>query len=583
MKAVLSVMKASKSSEKPWFDKRHIMTVIFLSISLSFTVFFFSPMDIFLWNQKSFFVGAALIAVPMLLISVAVSIELMLIGVLLLKRKNAFNVVTSILFGLLMVFYTQMILFNGNMQILNGEDNSYGSMNAANILNSVIMCIIFILPLILTMIRDKINRSDGIINFAKGKVIPYISVLIFLMQLLGIINSLASNKLINSAGTMTGNAQYFLSYKPVMSLSKEKNIVVFLMDKLDGNWMDETLEKYPELNDKLDGFTYYRNNISEFKNTYPSVISMLTDVEYDYNKNTYDNIHNAWLGNTIPSILNENGYKIYLLIDQATTYNDSSDLSDCDNFTQIDVEYAPNYYGNGGIIPTMVNLSLLKLSPYFLKEMFSANISQDNPTGLFLYSYSPDQMPASTSIATDIKFYSYFRENGLTSDAEQKTFSFIHLNGAHDDSKEISRWHSGYPDTEADTITTIRGEFEMLIEYFDDMKKLGIYDNSTIIIVADHGQLLDLSTSTLLIKPEGAISKPLETDSEAELSNTYFFASILEYAGIDHSEYGYSYNDIIANNLHIDRYTWLYDSTHFFRVTGNARNASDWEEISLDN
>ena len=74
------------------------------------------------------------------------------------------------------------------------------------------------------------------------------------------------------------------------------------------------------------------------------------------------------------------------------------------------------------------------------------------------------------------------------------------------------------------------------------MKFLGIYDNSTIIILGDHGRapvelevdnkpgLTSAITTALLVKPKNAPAENLKIDRDNELSNDFFAASVLEYA-----------------------------------------------------
>ena len=127
------------------------------------------------------------------------------------------------------------------------------------------------------------------------------------------------------------------------------------------------------------------------------------------------------------------------------------------------------------------------------------------------------------------------------------------------------------------------------------MKSLGVFDNSTIIILGDHGRApaelkgnqttLDSAiTSALLIKPANEDAHPLKIDSESELSIDLFTSSILEYANIDNSDFGYSYNDVIENNISRERVLRSYDFAGYgrmvyqamYHITGNAREFENW-------
>jgi len=122
------------------------------------------------------------------------------------------------------------------------------------------------------------------------------------------------------------------------------------------------------------------------------------------------------------------------------------------------------------------------------------------------------------------------------------------------------------------------------------MRELGVFDNSSIIIVGDHGFHAApwYPTTSLLIKPPGATGR-LMYNSEAELSNAYFGASLLEMANIAHSELGLSYFDIINGAPPPPRrfyHDWGWNSYidskrtmaiwRIYEVTGDAMDSSSW-------
>lgn len=59
-------------------------------------------------------------------------------------------------------------------------------------------------------------------------------------------------------------------------LASENNVIVFVLDTLDDDYLIETLERYPDMLDGLDGFTYYPDSISTHSRTYPSITYLLT-------------------------------------------------------------------------------------------------------------------------------------------------------------------------------------------------------------------------------------------------------------------------------------------------------------------
>lgn len=584
-----------KYSLKEAFCTKNKLLILTLSIALGFTVFFFSPMDIFIGNQREFVVEFKNAALPMLGASAAASLFAAgLLVLFLLIWEPLFAVFSRLLFGLLLAMYFQSLFLNSRMASITGDDVSYTDNMTSAIVNLVVFCVIMLLPLILHILA-RIMKNNKVLNCGKGMIVPYISGLIFVMQLVGTGSSILSTDF----GKYKKMYTKYLAIEPTLSLSKDENIVVFLTDRLDSLWMDEVLERYPEMSKKLEGFTFYQNNISHNTNTFPSVPQMLTH-NYYKGEEWADYTSRSWDGDTVPKLLSENGYDVNLLIDNLTTYSSLAQLDgQCDNISECDPDNIKiNYIGAGGIIPTMSCLSFSKLSPYILKSEFTRGMGSNLSQNFVKYiDESPDHMPMSVGVDSDLKYYDYLKEHGLDADNEDKTFSFVHLNCSHGNSFELMALYNRLDNL--DIYSTTRGGFQIIFKYIEELKRLGIYDNTTIIILGDHGRapveievddepgLTSAITTALLVKPKNAPAEKLKFDRDSELSNDFFPASILEYAGIDHEDFGYSYNDVIEGELHPDRYMQTFDWHGFgkvvykayYKVTGDARDFDNWEVL----
>jgi len=595
-KKIKTDKKSEKSSGKKWlsrFSKKNEVPIILVSLAFSLTLFFFSPIDIFLGNQREFIVSFGRLAVPMLLTALVFAADLCLVlNILLMIHEKLCGFVTSLLFGVLLAGYTQSLVLNSKMAAVTGDSTDYKDNDRSVILNLVLLICIAALPVILTVI-SWFAKNKKPFSITKGRTMPYISGLICLMQLAGTASSVAT------ADFSKYKKQYtsYLSYEQTTKLSKDGNIVVFLVDRLDSLWMDRIIKEYPDVTEKFEGFTFYQNNVSHNTNTFPSIPQMLTHSMYKGN-DWVDYVGNAWEGETVEKKLKENGYDVNLLIDNLTTYGSVAQLQDqCDNINHCDPDEVKfNYLGGKGIIPAMTQLSLSKLSPYMWKNEFingfGANLSSD----FVQYKHEVmDMQPMSVGLECDLKYYDYITSHEFTADAPNKTFSFIHLNGAHDPEQELADlYDSSIP---LDRWVTTRGDFEILFYYFDQMKKLGVYDNSTIIVLGDHGRapseievddldgLTSAITTALLVKPAGAENGKLSYDRDSELSLDFFPASILEYAGIDHEEFGISFNDVVEKDLHPDRWLQTFDFGGYgktiyktlYKINGDARDFDNWE------
>ena len=593
-----SASEAKALSNK--ISRENMLLIISMSIAFPFMCFFFSPSEVVLNNQKDLVINANDIILPLFVFSVAVSLAFVLVSVLLAKiNKDLFVAIADLVLGFAVASYIQALFFNGYMNDLTGDDLSYESYTV-DIINTIIFCETALLPFLINRYNASKKKSEQ--NDSKSSVDsqddnlrkyvrPFVFAMMTIMQLAGFCGSYIQN---NPKNFEREYNQYAMSYEPTISLSKDGNIVVFLMDRLDSNWIDDLLEGYPELNDELEGFTFYQNNMAHYTNTFPSIAAMLTNFEYnDTEWNEY--LYQAWEGENALDLLRENGYNVNLVLDGLTTYHKLSQISHhSDNvITLADNEVILNY---DAIIREMSRLSVMRMMPYIIKTTlygyFNPSVSNQ------FISDKNDFAPRAVGSESDIKFYDFMRKYGINSDSEKKVFNFIHLNGAHDYSSDIIDLYEGNKNSSVDDaiLQTARGDFEIVLEYMHSMKELGVFDNSTFIIVADHGakpveldtqdELEHANVAALLIKPANAQLEPLKFNSSATLSNDMFSASVLEYAGIDHSDYGLSYNDVVTSGIECERYfvTFRFNNIgdekklHAYKVNGDARDFNNWEK-----
>ena len=581
--------------------KHRELIILMTSLVCSFTICFFSPVDMFFGNQREFTVGPQHIVLPLLLLSVlSAAGAFLLFNLFLLISKRLWRGMECLIFGALLAMYIQMLLMNGRMREFTGDGVSYDDPFFLTA-NMLIEYVLVMIPTVIYLLSEY-KRDNPVLMAIRKHGIIYLSGLILIMQAAGTGAIIAQHGI-----RKVDSAQYVrsLSYEPVTKLSADNNVIVFLTDRLDSIWMDDTLREYPSLKESLKGFTFYQDNIANFTNTFPSVPNMLTTAPF-HNETAQKYLPAAWAGRTLTRQLHDNGVAVNLLVDGATTYTKFFDLDgQCDNLVNNpDTPFEINYVGYSGIIPTMLRFSLDKLTPYCIKEQLALRVTSDFSNSFIEVGgdLRKDGQPWGVGNESDLRFYDYLRSHTLTADSDRPTFSFIHLNFAHDTSMELQSLHPETRDlTFEHETTTIRGAFTIIEHYFEEMKAAGVWDNSTVIILGDHGhvpvelecdhedRLRDPIVTALLIKPRGAGDDPLKYDSSSELSNSYFAASVLEYADVDRSGFGLSYEDIISGTAAPPRYMQTSqttggngygDASLFYEITGNARDLHNWRIVS---
>jgi hypothetical protein len=611
--------------------KWKLSAILALSFAGMFTVFVFTPLDLYLQNPTSFMVSwkffmpaliataaigtAALTAMFILLWHkktwlgvtililcaapfayfryVRLTFERMsiyvfaaaavgiVVWILLTKalKHRALDLVLLVIWGAFAAAYIQVLFLNGDMTLITGDRASYNELTLGNTFNIVIWVLITLLPLFIWALMIKKNKE-----FKFEKPLAASVLIICAMQLAGLVSTAVSTEL--PVG-YEDNPQY-LSYAPTMRYSTGNNVCVFLLDRFDVQYMTEVLENFPELYEQLDGFTFYENNVAEFGGTFPSVPKMLTEHYYTDDLTFSEYWKEAWSRHTPIDTLRENGFTTNLLIDKLSTYGNFDEIQNrTDN-----IELGKAVLRYKGMFDRVCRLTLGRLSPYFMKNFFLAPLGSDFGNQFFLMDFSLGQRLA-VGAATDRAFYNYIIPTSILADSDKPVFNFIHMNCAHvdfDKSIVAGGYHyDALNDTivdEGNYIDTTRGCFEILGTYFRKLKEAGVYDNTTIILLGDHGRGLNKDadapvTTGLLIKPQG-VRGALETDTSTELSNKYFGASILEAAGLPHEDYGLSYFDIIGGAPAPARQYYQYDSWWNARGSSESIKLSGTYEISGD-
>ena len=162
------------------------------------------------------------------------------------------------------------------------------------------------------------------------------------------------------------------------------------------------------------------------------------------------------------------------------------------------------------------------------------------------------------NIDNDFPFYNSLIQNGVKINNElNNSFRFFHMRGPHVPcylSEDIKYEPTG---KEVTPTQQGRGSLKIVFEYIEQMKELGVYDDATIIITADHGRgdLLDSDKTSgnpdRTSRPIFIVKKPNEKSetmrvSDAPVSQAELMPTILEAVGADRERYGRTFEEIFG-------------------------------------
>ena len=378
---------------------------------------------------------------------------------------------------------------------------------------------------------------------------PIICVGILAVTGLGLINSLGI------LGTYSGYWNFWSNSKPSVEMpsiplnKNGKNVVVLMLDRALGTEVPYIFNEKPELKEKFDGFTYYPNTISYGPCTIVGAPALFGGYEYtpvkmaERNTETMVDKHNESL-RVMPVLFRNNGYSVTVCDPPYAgykSYPDTTIYSDYPGISCYTTTGALNYLDWDNNSETTANpigriiemrnrnffmIALMKVSPVILQEtiydggVYNEAVSMSGNASAF--SINQSNLTVSKSTGYSIYFLNDFAvlknlANLTDLSSNENTFTMMTLHSTH--SPCLLQAPDYVPSANVDNTSfnenmfpkyTINGRtmgmntvdqvthyhvniatYIQLGEWFDYLRKEGVYDNTRIILVSDHGKDLN--------------------------------------------------------------------------------------------
>lgn len=554
-------------------EKKNILLPILTSFVFSFTFLFFGTYEIFVSNSEELVFGLSNFIVPVIIISLSVFVALSLI--LIFVPGIVGRILNGIVFGLTICGYIQGNFLNIGVNSLISDDVGSAPETWFVILD-VAIWVILLGGIIFAFIMTK-----------KVKVIK--TVAIFLCVLLVGMQGTAlvtesisySNKLEEQGNSLLNDTDYILTTRGLYEVSKKNNVIIIVLDRFDISYYEDVVDEDPEFFNKLEDFTLYTDNVSLYARTYPSIATMVTNVDNDFSATAAEYFEYAYNNSDFLNDLEANDYRIKVYTGNYYSYRNASALRRAYNVQpKVGEMTVPDTWGLAG---SMIQLSLYRYFPIILKS--TIRIAS---TSFSKYIAYEEVYPVYTN-DSNVEFCQNVLNNGLSLDNKDNAYTFIHLHGCHDPvtmDEDCNEFEEGVR-----SVSNTRGCFKMIYEYISELKRLGVYNNSTIIITGDHPRARSDTTiptqpriTALFVKqanPDG-VTKPFTISTEP-VSQANLFASIIKSAGIKtEKDYGKAYWEMNDgdNAVRIHKFQCtLDDGTHIleFTIKGNGRDFKNWE------
>lgn len=557
--------------KRPWYKRLTVAACA--ALAFVYTLFLFGVLEVYISNLNFYTFSMDELLPPLIVFSAAVFA--IITFVLFLFRGRIFNYLVTVIFSSTLCAYIQCNFLGKHLDSLDGTGIEWELMTGNMIKNLAAWAIIFIIPFIVHYFSRKTWR----------RMVSFVSVLLVLMQTTGLVKLLVTTDLVDVVSSG------YLSNSTIYEVSPQKNVVVFLLDRMDYIFQEDVFEAHPEQKEIFEDFTTYDNVTGSYSRTFPSVIYMLTGVKQEYDMPVSSYFKKAWTEGTFLKDIKDAGYnsKVYTDVNYVIK-NTANAEGKIDNIGR-----EPQQTNTRVMLQTVFNLSMYRYSPLAMKPFFwcyTGDLENVNQTASELSANDVFK-------CDDVTFYENLKAQGITVDEDSKgSFVFYHMNCAHDPyvmDSDGSRKKSGL--SGEDRVKQILGNFKIIKQYIDDLKEQGLYDDTTIIITADHGRTgyfsrLDEDTVcktrriTLMIKNAGeSDGEGLKIDSRP-LSQDNIRPTVLKALGIDYSSYGRAVDDIPLDDTE-PRYFYMSSSVGYdrdcelvtYKVVGHA---GDFENYTIE-
>lgn len=490
----IEINSAAAEKPKKIIHTENLSRVAFGALALVFTLFVYLPGDSFINNLNDFDFTYQDFCFYMLIPAVITAAALELIGLFL--NEKLLKLYMSLLAGINICVYFQYMFMNGNLSVLIGNGINWDEYGWYSVWNTAAWIILLTLPFLTQFFQRNLWEKTV-------KKVPFFIGLIEAVSLIILIITASGSVFQMNETVFSGVEQY--------AVSKNKNIITIFLDATDNSYISDTLKKKPEAFDGFEDFTLYTNTCSVFDSTFQSFTQIYSGIESKPVIRVSDWNSMAWKSEKAEEFyrrFHEAGYKMNFFAD--ANWNVDMLKGKADNIDKNIKDLSFEHHM--GIVSDFNRLTAYRALPFILKRFVEVEGLDPN---------------RNIEAAEKFNFYNADFQEGIEtmrlSESDKNYFIVEHMWGAHT------------PYDKGNCVDTSEYVFGIVREYLEQLKRLGVYDSSTVIIMADHGSH-DLnaypnSTPLFMIKEAGRTSQEL-TFSSAPISYSDLMSTYLVNAGL---------------------------------------------------
>lgn len=541
---------------KKIIEKKEIKELVapfIMSFLATFMFLIYEPITTYASNVTDYWFGFnallkanCLLFVIIFLILMSVSIIIYYISKL-LKMKKIYEIFLIVFSICLSALYIQGNYLSGSLPTLDGAKIYWDKYEMQNII-SILMWLVVVIINVIICRKFKSKYK---------KIISYEFCAIFIMLFVSFLVTIFTSK-----DLYAEKGKYISTTKNINMLSENKNFLILLVDCVDSREFEKVVNE-TDSDYVFEDFTYFPDTMSTYGFTRDSVPYIFSGIWYEAETPYNQYYENAFNNSKLFSMMKRDNYDI-------NVYDEELMISNNKKYDVKNVELVNSKIDLYSLFKQEVKYDLFKYLPFGLKKYSSIET----------LNYSKCKKLNKNDSEYDIfswnNIFNYEHWNKIKLQ-KNNYFHFLHIEGAHfpyDLNKNLEKLtdETNYDDKLGATIS-------MIDTYLTRIKDSGMYDNSVIIILSDHGQndLNPVGRQNPILYIKG-----IDEHHKLEVSNKK-----VSYVDLNES----IYKDLLDNkksfellenvdNDRIRRYLWYkdYDDMYEQTLDGHA-----WETEKLIN
>lgn len=431
---------------------------LIMFFTLAFMLFIYEPIVAYSSNVNDYWFNFKTLVLNNLLIFIGVLLSFSLLSFIIyfvskkLKKDIIYKIYLMIVFIVFIATYIQGNYLAGSLPTLDGSPITWSDYTKQSLISIGMWLVLIVINIILYKKLSKEYTS----------IVKYASLAVFAMLSVSLVSILLTNKEI-----YVEKGSYTATTDNINQISKNQNFLMLVVDMADSKTFNNVLKNMGK-EELLKDFTYYPDTLSAYPFTRESIPFMLSG-EWFVEQDTFTNYYNDVMNNSkFLKTLRDKNYDINIY-ESELGWTDEKAL-DVNNIKAVNFEIDKN-----NLFKQEFKYLSFKYLPFNLKK-YSQIESLD-------YTLCRKSDLDTNNIYKMENDFVYDELNSLKTQ-KNNYFQFLHIDGGHypwDMNKDFEKIENGTYEEK------IESSIVVIEKYLDRIKESGQYDNSVIIILADHG------------------------------------------------------------------------------------------------